>query len=183
MIRTKRLLLRRWRNEDLAEFAAINADRKVMRYFPSTYTYEQSEAQIKRFNESIDELGLGFWAAELLETGRCIGFIGLSSLPNELPFSPCIEIGWRLASDVWRQGLASEGASQVLNYAFTELDLTEIVSVTAVSNMASQGVMHKIGMIRQESTFIHPRVNPSSSLAEHVLFRLHKEDWQKTRAR
>lgn len=179
MITTKRLILRRWRAEDVDAFAAINADQKVMEYFPSTYTHQESRAQLKRFNKSIDELGFGFWAAELVDDGRCVGFIGLSSLPKELPFSPCVEIGWRLASDVWRQGLASEGATQVLKYAFNELNLNEIVSVTSVSNVASQGVMQKIGMLRQNLTFMHPRVDPASPLAEHVLFRLSKSDWKK----
>lgn len=179
MIKTERLLLRRWRESDIGAYAAINADSKVMRYFPSLYTSEESVAQIERFNQSIDELGFGFWAAELLETRKCIGFVGLSWLPTELPFSPCVEIGWRLASDVWRQGLASEAARQVLKYAFIELGLNEIVSLTSVSNIASQGVMRNIGMLEQESTFMHPRINPTNPLAEHVLFRLTEQNWQK----
>ena len=179
MINTKRLLLRPWQNRDVQEYAAINADKEVMRYFPSNYSEAESKAQIQRFNQSINELGFGFWAAELLETRRCIGFIGLSSLPKELPFSPCVEIGWRLARNVWRKGLASEGANAVLDYAFETLELNEIVSVTPVTNIPSQGVMKKIGMVRQAGTFLHPRIKPEHELAEHVLFKLDQHKWHK----
>ncbi len=179
MIKTDRLLLRRWRDQDIEDYAALNADARVMQFFPSTYSVEESSLQIERFNKSIDDLNLGFWAAELLETGRFIGFIGLNSQPSGLPISPCVEIGWRLAADVWRQGLASEGAIAVLKYAFIELELDEVVSFTSTLNVASQGVMKKIGMHKQAATFFHPRVDSASPLAEHVVYRLSRQVWQK----
>jgi len=175
--KTPRLYLRQWRDSDLEPFAQLNADARVMEYFPSTLDQAQSDAALVRTRTSISELGWGFWAAELLETNQFIGFVGIK--PNhDLPFSPCVEIGWRLAFDHWHKGYATEAAAAALQIGFEQLQLPEIVSFTAVHNHRSQAVMLRLGMQRQAQTFQHPAVPAGNALREHVLYRLSLQDWK-----
>jgi len=145
---TPRLLLRDWHPSDRAPFAAINADPLVMRYFPSTLNGEGSDAMVERNRLHFERHGFGLWAAAVRETNEFAGFIGLSVPSFETDFTPCIEIGWRLASCFWNKGLATEGASAVLRFAFDTLHLDQVVSFTVVENLPSRRVMEKIGMIR-----------------------------------
>lgn len=176
-IETKRLVLRQWKNTDRAEFAALNADPEVMRYFPSTYDRTQSDQSIDRFVKSIESNRFGFFAAELKESRAFIGFIGLNQVPEQLLFAPAIEIGWRLAQQFWGQGLASEGATACLEYGFKTLAVDEIISMTPCTNIKSEKLMQRIGMRNSEQNFIHPIIAPDSSLAEHLLYRISKKDW------
>lgn len=177
MLSTERLLLREWRQEDLAPFSRLNVDSDVMRYFPSVQDERQSAAAIKRISGHFDDYGFCFWAAELKETGKFIGFIGMQHAPADLPCAPAVEIGWRLDKAVWGQGLAPEGARACLLYAFSKLALGEVVSFTALSNQPSQRVMEKIGMKRDEKgDFEHPAVSAETGLREHVLYRIGASD-------
>ncbi len=171
-IQTERLLLRRWRPEDLAPFAAMNADPRVMEFFPAALDAGQSAAMVEGVERGFRERGFGLWAAELKATSEFIGFIGLSVPGDPLPFAPCVEIGWRLAHAHWGRGYATEGARAALAYGFGPLGLDEIVSFTAQANARSRGVMTKIGMTRDpKDDFLHPRLPESHPLAPHVLYR------------
>lgn len=171
-LRTARLLLRQWRPSDLAPFATLNADTEVMRYFPATLSREASDDIAYRCKHLIEQRGWGFWAAEELATGTFIGFIGLHTPAAELPFSPCVEVGWRLLKSHWGRGLATEGAEASLSYAFQKLNLAEVVSFTSIHNLKSEAVMQRLGMKRDKATFAHPSVPREHRLSEHCLYRL-----------
>lgn len=170
-LRTARLLLRQWRQSDFEPFAALNADPAVMRYFPAMLSRTDSDNMAIRCRDLIEERGWGFWAAEELTTGEFVGFIGLHIPAAQIPCSPCVEVGWRLSKFRWGLGLATEGASAALNYAFTELNLPDVVSFTSVKNLKSEAVMQRLGMRRDEATFSHPSVPRDHWLIAHCLYR------------
>jgi ribosomal-protein-alanine N-acetyltransferase len=172
-LRTERLLLRRWRESDREPFARMNADPRVMEYFPAQLTRAESDALIDRIEAIFAENGWGPWAAELRATGELIGFIGLSVPAFQAHFTPCVEIGWRLAAEHWSKGLATEGARAALDYAFTELHLPEVVSFTTVANLRSRRVMEKLGMTHNPADdFDHPSLPEGNPLRRHVLYRM-----------
>ncbi|MCA9566077.1 MAG: GNAT family N-acetyltransferase, partial [Myxococcales bacterium] len=172
---TQRLRLRPWREQDLAPFAEINADSEVARYLPSTLSRDESDGFARRIRMNFGRDGLGLWAAERVDlpSRPFIGFIGLAVPSFEAHFTPCVEVGWRLARKHWGVGLATEGARAVVRYAFTELELAELVSFTSVENRASRRVMEKLGMARNPGDdFDHPRLEAGHRLRRHVLYRL-----------
>ena len=183
MIKTERLVLRPWQDSDLKPFAQLNADPRVREYFPSLLTPHESDRTVKLFSEHIERYGWGFWAASLIDTNEFIGFIGLEDVPMQvLPFltSPTVEIGWRLATNYWGKGYATEGARAALRYGFDKIKLPEIVSFTVVNNQRSRHVMEKIGMHHDpKDDFDHPRVPGGHPLQRHVLYRLKLSEWQK----
>ena len=169
-LRTERLLLRGWLESDLEPFAAINADPEVMRWFPATMSRSESDALAARASASLGERGWGLWAVD--RDGEFLGFTGLAVPRFEAPFTPAVEIGWRLARSAWGNGYATEAATAVLAFAFRELAIGEVVSFTAVGNVRSRGVMRRIGMVRDAAgDFDHPAVPESSPLRRHVLYR------------
>lgn len=169
---TPRLLLRRWCDQDREPFARMNADPRVMQYFSAPLSRAESDALIDRIEAGIESRGFGLYAAELRHAGRFIGFIGLSSPGTDFPISPCIEIGWRLDAEFWNQGLATEGAREVLRHAFQDVSLDEVVSFTSTINLASRRVMEKIGMTRDPAEdFDNPRIPEGHPLRRHVLYR------------
>lgn len=170
-LETQRLLLRQWKESDYPAFARMSADAEIMRYFPSVLTDEQSRDIADRCRELIHQRGWGFWAVEVKATNEFAGFIGLHEPSAELPFSPCVEIGWRLARYFWGKGLATEGAQAALDFAFSELALNEVVAFTAISNKRSERVMQRLGMIRDEKTFEHPQIPVGHALRQHILYR------------
>jgi ribosomal-protein-alanine N-acetyltransferase len=178
-IRTERLTLRRWREADREPFARMNRDPAVMEFFPALLTQEESNQIIDRIELRMRECGFGLWAVEESGSKQFIGFMGLS-VPNfELPFRPCVEIGWRLASESWGQGLATEGARAVVDHAFGVLALREIVSFTTAANLRSRRVMEKLGMSRDpREDFDHPLIPEGHRLRPHVLYRLRLEEWK-----
>lgn len=172
-IETDRLLLRQWRAEDRAPFAAMNADPVVMRHFPSVLTPEVSDRVADRLAAGITERGWGFWAAELRDTGEFIGFIGMEPVTDDLPFAPAVEIGWRLAAAFHGKGYATEGARRTVRFAFETIDLPGLVSMTTTRNLASRRVMEKLGMTYDPAAdFVHPRVPSDWPEKQHVLYRL-----------
>lgn len=173
MIKTERLILRPWNEGDLKPFADLNADPRVREYFPGILTGEESNNIVMLFNEHIEKFGYGFWAASLIDNDEFIGFIGLQNVTFEAPFSPAVEIGWRLAHHNWGKGYATEGARAALHYGFEKLNLDEIVSFTAVQNTRSRHVMEKIGMTHnQADDFDHPKLVDGHPLKKHVLYRI-----------
>lgn len=175
---TERLLLRHWRAEDLEPFAALNSDPEVMRYFPSTLTREQSDALGRDLTSRVEERGWGLWAVEVRDSGPFIGFVGLLEHTFEAHFTPAIEVGWRLGREHWGHGYATEAARASVKFGFSELDLAEIVSMTALENARSRRVMERLGMTHDPADdFDHPRV-PPGPLQRQVLYRLTRPDGQ-----
>lgn len=178
-LETERLVLRPWRESDIAPFAALCADAEVMRYFPAPLTREESKALIARAMQKTEEDGFCFQPVEEKATGRFLGFVGLSRPAAPLPFAPCVEVGWRLAQTAWGQGFASEAARAWLRFGYETLDLEEIVSFTASQNLPSQAVMRRIGMSRDMAAdFEHPLLVDGHPLRPHVLYRLSRPAWE-----
>lgn len=174
-IQTSRLLLRRWRDEDRAPFAAMNSDLEVMHHFPRPLRREKSAAMVDRIEAQFERTGYGLWAVEHLSTCAFIGFVGISDVPFDAPFTPAVEIGWRLARDAWGQGFATEAATTVVHAAFGELDLTERISFAVPANSASRAVMRRIGMAHDpQGDFDHPNLAEDSPHRRHVLYRLRR---------
>ena len=181
-LETPRLRLRQWRDTDRAPFAALNADPEVMEFFPAPIDRAASDASIDRWQEQFAQHGWSNWAVELTDSGCFIGFVGLSVPRRVLPFSPCVEIGWRLARAFWGQGYATEAARAALRFGFDQLDLSEIVSFTAVGNARSRAVMERIGMRDAREDFEHPGVPEGHALRRHCLYRLGRQEWTRTAA-
>jgi RimJ/RimL family protein N-acetyltransferase len=168
-----RLRLRRWRDEDREPFAALNADPRVMEFFPGTLSRAESDALVDRIEAHFDKHGFGAWAIEVPGVAGFVGFTGLSVPRFEAPFMPCVEVGWRLPVEHWGKGYASEAARLALSYGFETLDLPEIVSFTAATNRRSTAVMERLGMRRDPADdFDHPALPEGHRLRRHVLYRL-----------
>ncbi len=172
-LRTERLILRPWREEDLEPFAEINADPEVMRHFPKTLTREESAGLADHASELFRRHGFGPWAMEIPDVAPFIGFTGLA-VPNfSAPFMPCVEVAWRIAREHWGQGYATEAARVAVEFGFEKSGLEEIVSFTVVDNRASRRVMEKIGMTHDPvEDFDHPSLPEGHPLRRHVLYRL-----------
>jgi RimJ/RimL family protein N-acetyltransferase len=174
-LETPRLILRPARDSDRAPYAAMNADPAVMTYFASTMTREESDASLARFQAAYDRDGFGFLTAELRATGAFAGIIGAQTMRDEVPNlpQPAVEIGWRLPRALHGQGLATEGARATVDFAFSTLNLPEVVAVTALGNQASRRVMEKLGMThRPDLEFDHPRMPAGHPHQRHALYRL-----------
>jgi len=172
-LQTPRLLLRPWLPADLEPFARLNADPRVMEHLPGALSREQSDALAGRIAAHFTERGFGLWALEVPGVARFVGFVGLSVPRFETAFTPCVEVGWRLAAEHWGRGYATEAARAALAFGFDGLGLTEIVSFTVPANLRSRAVMERIGMTRDPGEdFEHPSLPPSHPLRRHVLYRL-----------
>ncbi|MBE1446725.1 GNAT family N-acetyltransferase [Paenibacillus sp. OAS669] len=168
-IETSRLLLRDWEETDLEPFRQLNADERVMRYFPKTMSADETDAFYTSILSEFEECGFGLYAVELKETKAFVGFIGFRRAAFAADFTPCIEIGWRLKQEAWGKGYATEGAKACLQYGFQELGFDEVYSFTAEVNTPSKNVMTKIGM-NFIKFFDHPRVAKDHPLEKHVLY-------------
>jgi len=178
-LRTGRLLLRDWRDEDLAAFAALNADPRVMEHFVAPLSREESDAIAGKIRGEMARRGAGMWAVEIPRDLPFAGFCGLSVPSFEAPFLPAVEVGWRLARAAWGHGYATEAARAAVRFGFDALGLREIVSFTTLANVRSTRVMEKLGMsVDSAGAFDHPRVPVGHPVRPHVLYRLRWEDRQ-----
>jgi RimJ/RimL family protein N-acetyltransferase len=178
-IRTERLLLRKWRPADRAPFAALNADPRVMKYFPSVLSPEESDAVVDRIAMHWEEHGFGVWVVEVPDGAPFIGCVGLLVPRFEAHFTPCVEILWRLAAQYWNQGYATEAARAALQFGFERLNLSEIVALTIPANTPSRRVMEKIGMVHDpRDDFDHPSLPAGHPLSRHVLYRVHRKEME-----
>lgn len=183
ILSTDRLILRTWKPSDILPMTAISSDPKVMEHFPALQDNAATEALIAHINHHYEQFGYALYATEIKETHEFIGFVGLNhprfTIPNFQPKGlPIVEIGWRLAAKHWKQGYATEAAKAVLHYAFTELDLHEIISFTVTANTKSRRVMEKIGLHHSEADdFDHPNLQDDSPLKRHVLYRLTRDEY------
>ena len=167
---TDRMILRSWKPEDLPLFIEMNKDARVMRYFPSILTDEQTESFYKRIQSEFERNGWGLYAVELKSNGTFIGYVGLHEIGFDADFTPGVEIGWRLAADYHNQGLATEAAKEVLKLA-KQNGLQRLYSFTAKQNTPSERVMQKIGMTKVRE-FEHLNLSPDSPLRTHVLYQI-----------
>jgi RimJ/RimL family protein N-acetyltransferase len=175
-IETERLLLRRWHDKDREPFAAMCADPRVMEFFPRTQTREEANAVIDRLNSHIDRHGFGFWALEDRSNGEFLGFTGLSNVGFTAPFTPAVEIGWRLAHRYWGKGFANEAARASLAWGFGKLRLPQIVSFAVLTNRRSRRVMERIGMTHDpDGEFDMPTFPEGHPLRRHALYRIRAE--------
>ena len=181
ILQSNRLLLRQWTDSDLVPFAALNADPDVMAYFPAMLSSTESDRFAASIRSLIQQRGWGLWAVEVTGQAAFIGFVGLHMPTNNLPCSPCVEIGWRLAKAHWGKGYASEAAKVALAYAFEELELAEVLSFTATANQRSEPVMKKIGMLNTGKNFKHPDINAEHPLCEHLLYKITAQEWRQRR--
>ena len=172
MIETQRLILRRWREEDREPYAAMSADPEVMYWLGQVpMTREQSDARIERFEAQFDQLGHGFFALEAKTDGAFLGFAALAPIPPGPPRPEGYEIGWRLARQAWGNGFATEAAIALLDHGFEQLRLPEIVSFTALTNLRSQAVMERIGLVHDPARdFDHPALADGDPLRPHVVY-------------
>ena len=178
-LETDRLILRTWRDTDREPFARMNADPVVMEFFPACLSREESDEGVDRVQKHFRERGFGLFAAELRAERAFIGFIGLNVPRFVAHFTPCVEIGWRLAAAYWGRGLATEGARAVLRHGFDTLALDEIVAFTIPANLRSRRVMEKLGMTHDPADdFDHPALEPGHPMRRHVLYRLKPRDYR-----
>jgi len=181
-VETERLLLRAFLDADREAFAALNADPRVMEHFPQRLTREESDAFADRIGVRWAEDGVGLWALERRADRAFLGFTGLARHTFEAPFTPAIEVGWRLAVDAWGHGYATEAARASLRFGFEDRGLDEILSWTTVANVRSRAVMERLGMTRDPADdFDHPNVPVGSPIRPHVLYRLSRERWLENR--
>jgi RimJ/RimL family protein N-acetyltransferase len=175
-LRTQRLVLRQWRDEDLEPFAMLNADPEVMRHFPATMTREESDALAQQQRGRIAERGWGLWALEVVDGASFVGFVGLAEPRFDAHFTPAVEVGWRLAREHWGYGYATEAARTALAYGFDDLGLDEIVSFTTVANARSRRVMERLDMTHDAADdFDHPLLAEDDPIRPHVLYRLRRD--------
>lgn len=176
---TRRLMLRQWCDEDRTPFALLNADPLVMEHLPALLTRDQSDALVDRCSERIKRDGYGLWAAEIRTSSEFIGYVGLAAPTWQAAFTPCTEIGWRLARSAWGYGYATEAANAALATAFGAIGLDDVVSFTTTGNLRSQHVMQRIGMTNSPSEdFDHPLV-ADGRLSRHVLYRISRAEWER----
>ena len=177
-LEAKRLWLRSWSKSDLSPFYQLNSDPMVMEFLPKILSREESDQLAQKILEGFEKNPFGLFAVELKRTGEFIGFTGLSVPSFKASFTPCVEIGWRIASAHWGKGIATEAANRVLKFAFEKIGLEEVLSFTAIKNKASKRVMEKIGMDNNESDdFDHPALPNNHPLKRHLLYRINAKRW------
>ena len=170
---TERLILRPWRDADLPAFAALNADPRVAEFLPKCLERAESDALAARIAAHFRQHGCGLWAVEAPGGAPFIGFAGLAVPGFDAHFTPCLEIGWRLAFAHWSRGYATEAARRVLAHAFGPLGRAEIVSFTTRGNRRSRAVMERLAMRYDPADdFLHPALSEGHPQRPHVLYRL-----------
>ena len=178
-LRTARLVLRAWLPSDREPFAALNADPAVAEFLGGVRGRAESDALVDRTMDHWDREGFGLWAVERVDSGEFIGFTGLARPSFEAPFTPAVEVGWRLARAAWGKGFATEAAEASLAHGFATLGLAEIVSFTVPANVRSRAVMKRLGMHRDPlDDFDHPGLPEGHRLRRHVLYRLGADEWR-----
>ena len=169
-ISTERLIMRGWQESDLAPWAAMNADPEVRQYLGPLLTFEQASAWVLDFQDDLDRYGFGFWALEVRASGEFIGFTGLGTVDEEMPFTG-VELAWRLARPAWGRGYATEAALAAADYGFGTMGLPEIVAVTMEKNLRSQAVMRRIGMTTDPAEDFDDLDVEEGPLRRHVVYR------------
>ena len=168
---SERLGFRNWTLDDLDEFAAMNADERVMEHFPFPLTKEDTKAFIERLQKHYETHGYNYFAVETLDNNEWIGFIGMAFQEYETEYTPATDIGWRLKPSAWGKGYATEGAKRCLDYAFNVLELNHIIATCTLNNTNSERVMQKIGMTKLGS-FKHPKLKDYPNYEECLCYEI-----------
>ena len=180
VLETERLRLRPWRSGDPDAFAALNADLRVMRYFPGPLTRTDSDALVASLQDRFRAWGFGFWAVET-EDLPFAGFIGLSRPAYEAPFLPAVEVGWRLDPKCWGRGLATEGARAAMAFGFERFGLDQVISVAPRANLPSIRVMERLGMTADPAEdFDHPALTDHPAIRRCALHRIDRATFEAT---
>jgi RimJ/RimL family protein N-acetyltransferase len=178
-LNTRRLLLRRWTEDDLVPLAAINSDPEVMRYRSAPLSRQESDHLVDEIETCFDNNGFGLWAVERRHDGRLLGFTGLAVSDFDAPFCPAVDIGWTFARNAWGHGYATEAATASLAYAFAELRLPEVVAHTTSLNEPSRAVMRRLGMTHDPADdFDGPWYPAGHPRRRFVLYRINEPEWK-----
>ena len=173
MIETARLILRGWRETDIAPFHAMGNDAEVMRYLGPPMTLADARIAADAQNAFIASHGYCFWAIERKADGAFLGFCGIKPGPAETPIASELEIGWRLCRDAWGQCYAREAAEAVIGLAWANTDAPAIAAMTVIANANSWGLMERLGMTRDHGAdFDHPAVPDGDPLKRHIVYRI-----------
>ncbi len=173
-IETERLQLRDWKEEDKDIFKSINQDLEVMKYLGKPLTEDETNHLIEKVKKELKEDNFGVYAVELKENKKFIGSVGLHRTTFLSDFTPCIEILWRIDSNYWNKGYATEAAKACLDYAFNTLKIDEVYSFTSKLNKASMKVMKNIGL-KFIKEFDHPNLRHDDPLSRHVLYKIERK--------
>lgn len=173
-LKTEHLILRQWKKEDLFHYSNLTSNKVVMQYFPKTLTKEQSDLAAMKFMGLLKEKSWGFWAVEEKLSGNFIGYAGLHEPKTKFPFSPCVEIAWRMEDKYWHNGYVLELGMRILDFAFEEIKLDEVVYFSSIHNIKAENIMQQLGMIKEKEIFHHPFVDKEDRLSEHYLYKIKK---------
>ena len=176
-LETERLVLRSWRDDDRAPFAAICADPQVMATLGPVMDRAASDALIDRVTARVAIYGHTFWALERAEDAALIGWCGVIGSDTG-PIAGKAEIGWRLARDCWGHGYVNEAARATLDWLFANLDDRAAWAITNVGNQRSRAVMARLGMdYHPEFDFDHPKLAADDPLVAHVCYSIAQGEW------
>lgn len=179
VLESERLGFRNWLESDLEAMTQINADPRVMEFFPSIQNREQTAAFIERMQQHYQKTGYCYFAVEEKHSGELIGFIGLLFRDNVPDIAPGVDIGWRLATQHWNKGYALEGAKTCLAYGFDILNLDHVISIAPVVNLRSEKIMKRLGLVKR-GEFKHPELKQHPVLETCVLYEITADQWKQT---
>ena len=174
ILETEHLILRQWKKEDFVCYAKLTSNKEVMKYFPQTLTKEKSDGAAQKFMQLLKERGWGFWAVEEKSLGKFIGYAGLHSPRTKFPFSPCVEIAWRMEDKYWENGYVLEAGKIIVDTAFKRIGLEELVYFSSVKNLKAEKVVQALGMQKEEKSFNHPFVEIGDELSLHYLYKIQR---------
>ncbi len=142
ILATHRLILREFELGDAENMWALNADEEVVKYTgDAAFKSVESARTFLQNYDTYKKTGVGRWAVVLKTTGEFIGWCGLKKHPEGF-----VDIGFRFFQKHWGRGYATESAKACLQYAFTKLQLPEIIGRAAKANTASIKVLQKLNM-------------------------------------
>jgi [ribosomal protein S5]-alanine N-acetyltransferase len=168
-LRSRRLGFRHWADEDFPLAQALWGDPEVTRLFGGPFPQEMVRTRLAHEIRTSEERGIQYWPIFLLEDHQHVGCAGLRPHPAQ---EAALELGFHLRPSFWGQGLATEAALVVLEYAFSTLGIETIFAGHHPSNDASRRVLGKIGFVYVVDEFYAP----SGVMEPIYVFR--QEDWR-----
>lgn len=174
-LETEHLILRQWKEEDLLPYSKLTSNKEVMKFFPKNLSIEESNAAARKFMGLIEKRKWGFWAVEEKSSSQFLGYAGLHVPSTQFPFSPCVEIGWRMEDKYWANGYVEEVGEEILKDAFNRIGLEDIVYFSSIHNKKAENILRKLGMKKEMILFNHPFVKVEHELSEHYLYRVKKQ--------
>lgn len=170
-LETEHLRLRQWKTCDFPWYSNITSNKSIMKFFPKTLNKGESDKAAIKFMNLIEQRGWGFWAVEEKSTGKFIGYAGLHAPRTKFSFSPCVEIGWRMSEECWDNGYVLEAGMAIVDCAFNQIGLEEIVYFSSIHNKKAELVIDKLGM-HKEAYFKHSFVEENHYLSDHYLYKI-----------